>query len=124
MPKLDLYAVDSGPKLPIELGEVDIGLSNGDGEPVLLRLVNNDDLILTEIRVAVIGDGAAAVQLAQDHDGRPGGWSDDEIVARAGVLSPRHSCQFWSRAIVIDDLEVGQQDFEYLVKCTTTDLGE
>lgn len=114
MPNLDLRTV-TGELPPIMLGQVDIGLADEDTEPLLMVLTNRDTLDLSEIRVSTAGPGASAVQLARDLEG-PGEWTDGEIIALAGVLPPNRSCQFWARAVASDDVAVGDQSFEFVVK--------
>lgn len=117
MPNLEL-ATASGQKPTIDLGQVDLGVSDGDAEPVLMTVTNRDTLDLSEVRVSTTGPGANAVQLARDLDNAPGEWTGTEIIALAGVLPPNNSCQFWARAVRSDDVAVGSQEFEFVVKTT------
>lgn len=116
MPKLDLRTV-SGQEPPIELGQVDIGLSDGDTEPVAIVLTNRDTFTLSEVRVSVEGEGAPAIRLAYPNDeGNPGVWHEGEIMVRAGLLPPNNSVQFWVQAVPVGDQELGSQRFEFVVK--------
>lgn len=110
---LDLRTA-SGSKPPIHLGEVDVGLSDGDTNPLLLVLTNRDNFSLSEIRVRTEGPAAHAVQLARDEDGKPGVW-EPVIFARVGVLSSNNSCEFWVRARPSSGLKLGQQEFTFVV---------
>ncbi len=105
----------AGNEPPIELGQVDLGLSDGDTEPLLLLLTNRNGYDLSEVRVGVEGRGAGAVQLAREEEGVPGSWSG-EIIARAGLLPPNNTCRFFVRAVPDDSLKLGQQRFEFVVK--------
>lgn len=115
MPRVELRST-SGQHPPIALGQVDLGLDDGDADPIQLEIINRDTLDLSEVRVAIEGTGAPGVQLARDLDGFPGSWTDGEIVARAGVLPPNRSCQFWARAVRSEDIAVGNQRFDFVVK--------
>src|SRR3954470_20160984 len=114
-PRIDLRT-STGQLPPIDLGQVDLGLFDGDGQERQLVITNRDTLNLSEIRVGVEGPGARAVQLARDLDGDPGTWTGGEIIALSGVLPPNNACQFWARAVRSDDIAVGSQDFEFVVK--------
>src|SRR3954470_7219127 len=114
-PRIDLRT-STGQLPPIDLGQVDLGLSDGDGQERQLTVINRDTLDLSEIRVGVEGPGARAVQLARDLDGNPGTWTNGEIIALSGVLPPNNACRFWARAVRDDDIAVGWQEFAFVVK--------
>lgn len=100
---------------PIDLGQVDLGVADGDSELTQLMIFNREPIDLSEVRVHVDGPGASAVQIARDLDGHPGTWTGGEIIALAGVLTPNNACTFWARAIPSDDIAVGFQEFEFVV---------
>lgn len=114
MPLIELRS-ESGMLPPIDLGQVDIGLTNGDTPALPIVVINRDKFDLSEIRVSTDGPGASAVQLARDLDQKPGVWTDGEIIALAGVLPPNRSCRFWARVIAEESLELGEQDFEFVI---------
>ncbi len=115
MPKIELRTV-SGSVPPIDLGQVDLGLNDGDGPETQMVLTNRYALDLSEVRVATEGPGANAVQLARDLDGNAGNWTDGEIIALVGLLAPNNSCHFWARAVKSSDIAEGNQSFEFVVK--------
>jgi hypothetical protein len=114
MPKLELRN-GSGNLPPVDLGQVDIGLTEDSTDPVLMVVTNRDKFDLSEVRVRVDGPGAGAVQLARDVELRPQAWTNGEIIALTGMLTPNQSCQFWARAIADNSLELGEQEFEFVI---------
>lgn len=114
MPRIELRSA-SGQKPPINLGQVDLGMADGNADAVQIVITNRDTLDLSEVRVSVEGTGARAVQLARDADGIPGEWVSGEIIARVGILPPNRSCEFWAKAVKSEDIAVGNQRFEFVV---------
>lgn len=120
MSKIDLRTA-TGQEPPIELGQVDIGLADGDTDPVSIVLTNRNNYNLTEVNVSVEGEGARAIQLAYENDeGQPGVWKNGSIMVRQGVLSSNDSVRFWVRAVPVDELELGSKRFEFVVKSIAT----
>src|SRR3954464_7114352 len=109
MTTLELRSV-TGQLPPIDLGQVDLGMDDGDGPQTQILIFNREALNLSELRVRVEGPGARAVQLARDLDGNPGTWGGGEIIALSGVLPPNNACPFWARAVRDDDIAVGWQE--------------
>lgn len=114
MSMIELRSVGGGAP-PIVLGEVDLGLTDGASDPMMLMLFNRDMRPRAEIRVSTRGNASSSVELARDLNGEPGNWEGD-IIARAGVLQPNASCSFWVRAVPNETLKVGDQGFEFVVK--------
>lgn len=107
----------SGDRPPIHLGEVDLGFVDGIPEPLHLLLTNVTDRDLRDITVGTDGDGAEFIQLARDDNGVPGVWTaaGESILVRADPLAPQGSVLFWVRVAQLNGLEVGNQEFEFVV---------
>lgn len=106
-----------GQRPPIHLGEIDIGFTDGTPDPMQLVLTNTTNRDLRDITVGTDGDGAAFVQLARDDGGEPGIWTaaGGSILVRADPLVPSASVTFWCRLAQLSGLELGEEEFEFVV---------
>jgi len=99
----------------VDFGEIEVG--EGPSDPIMITGQNISGGEIRVVRVALAGDAATMVQLAEDVNGLPDTWQNPGTsILVADSLMADEQFTFWARVQTpATDEELGPMQFEYVV---------